>query len=276
MSLIDNIAQSEAMLGFHDPTFGVDAIARIGGGAKGEGGEEEGFFETLLDVINPLQHIPLVSNLYREITGDEISPSARILGGGLFGGPIGLASATANAIFEQASGDDLMGHALAMVSGDSEPKIAAQQANAGGRTDTDIVLAGPPALASVRAAPMSLAPPVMTPAAPVIPAPPPVNAALATPAAPKVVKTAVIDQMINSDAPTTPEPKTDANARALPTNWVNEALRDAATMNEALQNGAAPEIGGTKPWVGNAILDALSKYDALTKARGESALNGPS
>lgn len=275
MSLIDNISQSEAMLGFHDPTFEVGAIARIGsGGAEGADGEEEGFFETLLDVINPLQHIPLVSTLYREITGDEISPKAQILGGGLFGGPIGLASASANAIFEQASGDDLMGHALAMVSDEAEPASATQQANAGAHTNEEIVLAGPPALAAVRAAPLSLAPPVMTQAAPVIPAPAPVSAALTAPAAPKIVRTAVIDQMINNDAPAAPETENAANARALPTNWVNEALRDAATMNEALQNGAAPETGGTKPWVGNAMLDALSKYEALTRARGDTAPNG--
>src|SRR3546814_6236130 len=43
-------------------------------------------FGDFLDIINPLQHIPLVSTLYRAITGDEISPHARILGATLFGG----------------------------------------------------------------------------------------------------------------------------------------------------------------------------------------------
>jgi hypothetical protein len=127
MSLIDNTAHNEGMLGYHDPTLGVvfGGSGESGSAAPGEG---EDFFSTLLDIINPLQHIPLVSALYREITGDEISPSARILGGGLFGGPIGLASASANVILEQASGDDLLGHALAMISGDAEPGIAPQQA----------------------------------------------------------------------------------------------------------------------------------------------------
>ncbi len=50
---------------------------------------------------------------------------------------------------------------------------------------------------------------------------------------------------------------------------MNEALRDAATMNQAVQNGAAPALGEAKPWVGNAILDALGKYEAMTKARAE-------
>jgi len=87
MSLIDTSANSEAMLGYHDPTLGLVYSGTGESGSTAEGfGEGEGFFSTLLDVINPLQHIPLVSTLYREITGDEISPSARILGGGLFGG----------------------------------------------------------------------------------------------------------------------------------------------------------------------------------------------
>ncbi|MGQ3031076.1 MAG: hypothetical protein ACT60Q_22290, partial [Ferrovibrionaceae bacterium] len=32
---------------------------------------DEGFsFKTVLDTINPLQHIPIVSTIYRELTGD--------------------------------------------------------------------------------------------------------------------------------------------------------------------------------------------------------------
>ena len=72
------------------------------------------FFSTLLDIINPLQHIPLVSTLYRELTGDDINPAARMVGGAVFGGPIGFASASANVLLEQASGTDVMGHAIAL------------------------------------------------------------------------------------------------------------------------------------------------------------------
>ena len=89
-----------------------------------------------------------------------------------------------------------------------------------------------------------------------------------------------VAQAINSGPQNTPAPTTGTVERALPTNSVNEALRDAATMNQAVQNGAAPAFGETKPWVGNAILDALSKYEALTKARNAPAANqtgsGPS
>ncbi len=37
-------------------------------------------FDDFIDVINPLQHLPIVSTLYRALTGDEISPQARAVG----------------------------------------------------------------------------------------------------------------------------------------------------------------------------------------------------
>jgi hypothetical protein len=80
---------------------------------------EDGFgFDDLIDVINPLQHIPVISSIYRWITGDEISPAANVAGGALFGGPIGMAGAMASVAIEEATGDDLGGHAMAMLFGD--------------------------------------------------------------------------------------------------------------------------------------------------------------
>jgi len=64
-------------------------------------------FADLLDVINPLQHIPVMASLYRELTGDEIKAPARVLGGFLFGGPVGLVASVANAAIEESSGRDL-------------------------------------------------------------------------------------------------------------------------------------------------------------------------
>ncbi len=80
---------------------------------------EDGFsFWDFLDVINPLQHIPVVSTLYRSLTGDEIDPGARILGGTLFGGPIGAALSTANVMVEHSSGKDLGEHVVAFFTGE--------------------------------------------------------------------------------------------------------------------------------------------------------------
>ncbi len=46
-------------------------------------------FGDLIDMVNPLQHIPLVNLAYRAVTGDEIRPIGKIVGGALFGGPVG-------------------------------------------------------------------------------------------------------------------------------------------------------------------------------------------
>lgn len=73
-------------------------------------------FADLLDVINPLQHIPIVNNFYRSFTGDQIKPFARIAGAGIFGGGIGAAAATANVFLEAQSGRDVSGHVMGYVS----------------------------------------------------------------------------------------------------------------------------------------------------------------
>ncbi len=85
-----------------------------------EPSSEDFGFADLLDIINPLQHLPLVSSLYREVTGDEIKAPARILGGFLFGGPTGFVASIANAISEEVSGRDLGEAALAFLFGEDE------------------------------------------------------------------------------------------------------------------------------------------------------------
>lgn len=83
-------------------------------------------FGDILDVINPLQHIPVVSTLYREWTGDGIDPVPRIAGGALFGGVVGAISSLVNVIVDEISGSDVGAHVLAFAGdllgvGDTEP-----------------------------------------------------------------------------------------------------------------------------------------------------------
>lgn len=74
---------------------------------------KDGFsFLDLIDVINPLQHVPLIGTLYRQITGDTIDPLPRIAGSTLFFGPIGAAFAGANVVVEQFSGQDVGDHIM--------------------------------------------------------------------------------------------------------------------------------------------------------------------
>lgn len=61
------------------------------------------FFD-FLDLINPLQHIPVVSSIYRQLTGDTIRPEMQMAGAGLLGGPLGLLAAGAHAVFEAENG----------------------------------------------------------------------------------------------------------------------------------------------------------------------------
>ncbi len=79
-------------------------------------------FKDVLDVINPLQHLPLVGTLYRKATGDEISPTSRIIGGTLFGGPIGGILAMADEAVKQQTGSNMGEKALHLVSLDSDKK----------------------------------------------------------------------------------------------------------------------------------------------------------
>lgn len=64
------------------------------------------FFD-FLDIINPLQHIPIVNNVYRAVTGDQINNAARIAGGALYGGMVGAALGMANSISVNENGKDM-------------------------------------------------------------------------------------------------------------------------------------------------------------------------
>ena len=100
-------------------------------------------FDDLLDLINPLQHIPIVSTAYRALTGDDIAPGVRLMGGALFGGPIGLASAIVSTAVEGATGKDVGESVLALFSGDDDPPVDPTEpglmlADAGGATSAEL------------------------------------------------------------------------------------------------------------------------------------------
>ncbi|MCW2235515.1 hypothetical protein [Azospirillum canadense] len=81
----------------------------ISDGHNGRGVEIRGemSFDDFLDVINPLQHLPIISNIYRELTGDTIKTSSKVIGGILYGGVVGGMASIANAVVEEAQGKDL-------------------------------------------------------------------------------------------------------------------------------------------------------------------------
>jgi len=72
---------------------------------------KDGFtFFDFLDIINPLQHIPVISTIYRSITGDQIDPGSRIAGATLFGGPLGGALASMDVAIKHKTGLDIVEH----------------------------------------------------------------------------------------------------------------------------------------------------------------------
>ncbi|MBL4692615.1 MAG: hypothetical protein JKY92_04725 [Magnetovibrio sp.] len=87
---------------------------------------------TLVDTLNPLQHIPGVSSAYQGLTGDKQNPVASMAGGFLFGGPVGLIAGAANSFIEMVTGKSLGQHAMNLISGDagkrqpSDPTVTSQ------------------------------------------------------------------------------------------------------------------------------------------------------
>jgi hypothetical protein len=88
-------------------------------------------FKDILDMINPLQHLPIVSTLYRAFTGEGIGGVARIVGAAIYGraGGIGsMVSSLVNSVFGAVTGKDLGERVFAAVFG--SPKSAATPAQA--------------------------------------------------------------------------------------------------------------------------------------------------
>lgn len=100
-------------------------------------------FGDFIDVINPLQHIPGIAELYRSVTNDEISDNARKAGNALYGfalgGPVGLGAMLAyNEV-----GDRLNGGSVTPVSQPVEVAEAAPATEPAPATDVPVPLRKP-------------------------------------------------------------------------------------------------------------------------------------
>ncbi len=107
-------------------------------------------FGDFLDMINPLEHIPVVSSVYRAMTDEQINPVSRVVGDVIYGGLIGGASAVlggisavADAGLESQTGKDSGGLAMAALFGPDGAKEPATQL-ASARTPTAPTDAGLP------------------------------------------------------------------------------------------------------------------------------------
>src|SRR4051812_25784055 len=118
-------------------------------------------FWDFVDIVNPLQHIPVVSTIYRELTGDTIKGVSRVIGDGLYGGFIGLVAGIGSAIVAETTGKDPGEHLMAMLtgSGDETPAPAGNTAIAEATPPS----AAPAAEAAAPASPPPAAQPTSTP-----------------------------------------------------------------------------------------------------------------
>jgi len=83
-------------------------------------------FRDILDAINPLQHIPVISTIYRKLTGDNMGYASRIAGDTLFSGVFGsfisgAISAIANVFVDAFTGKDIGEHMIAAVAPATPP-----------------------------------------------------------------------------------------------------------------------------------------------------------
>lgn len=80
----------------------------------------DGFgFSDILDIVNPLQNLPVVSDMYRKVTGDGTSPGSKVAGGALFGGVGGLIAGFFSSTIEQVTGSTPVVQAMNFISGET-------------------------------------------------------------------------------------------------------------------------------------------------------------
>lgn len=89
-------------------------------GARAASATQDLDFGDLLDIANPLQHIPLVSEVYRSLTGDSISDSAQVVGDALYGGPLGLISGVFSNAIQTAEGSSPGRALIAALNGETD------------------------------------------------------------------------------------------------------------------------------------------------------------
>ena len=78
-------------------------------------------FSDVIDAINPLQHIPVISGAYRSATGSTISTGAKLAGDTIYGlalggGALSVASSVTDAAVQQVTGKDITGNVASGVS----------------------------------------------------------------------------------------------------------------------------------------------------------------
>ena len=272
---------------------GIDLYAEGNSFAEpdGSGGALEGLFgadgigfKDLLDIVNPLHHLPVVGTLYRAVTGDALAPGSRVLGGTLFGGIGGFVVSLVNAVVENETGSDFGDKALALFRDDGAPHRNLADSGRGATAAAD-----GPAAASAPAAPEPEPAPAGR-AFPIFAGPPQASdrtagrtaAGAAVPASTENPTEALIraraavpasrrqaiagPHRTAASAPAKPaRAAAPSDAVALAGPAMPQGTADIAAASASSAPGPAPRAPA--PDVAYLMRDALNKYEALMKSR---------
>ena len=95
--------------------------------------------------LNPLHHIPFVSQVYEAVTGEQGSSVGKLIGGAVLGGPIGFFASLASVVFEQENGKSIMTAMADAITGEdtaptqlASPKAASAAYQTAAATDTAV------------------------------------------------------------------------------------------------------------------------------------------
>jgi hypothetical protein len=67
-------------------------------------------FGDFVDIINPLQHLPIIATIYRNRTGDALGFASRVIGGALWGRIGGFVTGAINGVVDWMTGKDIGDH----------------------------------------------------------------------------------------------------------------------------------------------------------------------
>jgi hypothetical protein len=219
-------------------------------------------FHDILDIVNPLQHLPIIGSVYRWLTGDRPGAVAQIAGDALYGGPIGAAVGFVGTALEDNSGRDVGERVLTAMfgAGDKNGATAVASASAPATSATPATVAN---AAPLPAAPPPLPLPARPDHAPIplfggIAQPPPASSAAATPAQQFLAQTTGAIRPAGATRPA---------SGAQPTKIVPLALPAGALPASAATTVPAAPIAQTPVDISQKMLDALDKYQRLEKQR---------
>jgi hypothetical protein len=166
MALSDRIAQSRSDYFTREAPTRIDIRPQsaASGGESSFFGEDGLTFRDVLDAVNPLNHIPVISDMLASATGHTASTASRLVGGTLMGGPIGFVASLASVIFESSTGASPAQAVYAALT--DEPPASTQLAEASPEAaDTPMELASlapagvsertPPSVTPTTSAPLS-------------------------------------------------------------------------------------------------------------------------